>query len=321
MNDAALNLLALLGTQAQSGDALGGRLGVGRVTVNAWARALQESGVPVQISRAGYALEPGTPAPGLVRVCGELGRALRYAGTVGSTQDEIRAWADAPEPAPHGAVFVAERQTAGRGRRGRTWDTSGGSLVFSVLLRGEKGELPLPRLALLPLAAGVAVQQAASELGVPCGLKWPNDLLTPERKKLAGILLEADLRGEEARRAVLGIGINVSSAPPGAACLNESGLNESGPGLTRAEVLAAVLDALDFWLAQPAPAILQAWRERNLTLSQQVQVQTGGGTITGIAQDLDAQGSLTIQLPDGQNLTVSAGDVQLVGDWSGGPAP
>ena len=97
-------------------------------------------------------------------------------------------------------------------------------LVFSVLLRGEEGSgLTLPDLALMPLAAGVALHAAAA-LPAGVGLKWPNDLLTRAglpRRKVAGVLLEAELRGEEARRAVLGIGVNVTAAPEGAAHLAE----------------------------------------------------------------------------------------------------
>ncbi|GAA5533464.1 bifunctional ligase/repressor BirA [Deinococcus aluminii] len=303
-------LLPLLTEQPQTGDALGTRLGVGRVTVNTWARRLAEDGVPVVVTRGGYALAPGTPAPQLVPVSGTFGQAMRYAGTVGSTQDEARAWADDPhDPAPHGAVVVAERQTAGRGRRGRAWDTTHGTLVFSVLLAGP---LALPDLALMPLAAGVALQ-AACGVG---GLKWPNDLLAPDGRKLAGILLEADLRGEEARRAVLGIGVNVSAAPEGAAWLSEF-----RPGLTRAALLARILAELERWLAAPPQAVLEVWRAVNVTLGREVRVVTPRGILTGTALDLDAQGSLLIRTPEGTTVTAHAGDVQLVGTLAPSPGP
>lgn len=310
-------LLALLTDQPQTGDQLGERLGVNRVTVNTLARKLQDQGLPVLTSRHGYALAPGTPAPPLVQPAlppgTAFGRAMRYQGAVGSTQDEIRAWADDPHaPAPHGAVVVAERQTAGRGRRGRPWSTARGTLVFSVLLSGEEGSgLTLPDLALMPLAAGVALHAAAA-LPAGVGLKWPNDLLTRAglpRRKVAGVLLEAELRGEEARRAVLGIGVNVTAAPEGAAHLAEF-----RPTLTRAAFLAALLGELEHWLAQPAPAVLDAWRQASLTLGQAVQVQTPRGLVSGTASDLDAQGNLLVTGEDGQIHTVSAGDVQLVGE-------
>lgn len=304
-------LLPFLTAEPQTGEALGQQLGVGRVTIHTLVKKLQEEGVPLLTTRGGYALESGTPAPALVRRRGQFGGAMRYFGTLESTQDEIRRWADnSLSPAPHGAVVVAERQTGGRGRRGKVWQSPPQTLMFSLLLlRGPDGLSPLnlSELALLPLAAGVALQEAA---GVGA-LKWPNDLLTPDRRKLAGILLEADLRGEEARRAVLGIGVNVAQAPAGAACLAEF-----RPDLTRAELLGDLLWALEYWLAQPPERVLAAWRGRNQTLGQAVQVSMPRGLLSGVAHDLDAQGGLIIQTPSGQQHTVHAGDVQLVGTLS-----
>ncbi|GAA0510919.1 biotin--[acetyl-CoA-carboxylase] ligase [Deinococcus depolymerans] len=303
-------LLPLLTDHPRTGDALGQSLGVNRVTVNTLARRLIDSGVPVQVTRSGYALPAGTPAPQLTVRGGTLGQAMRYHGTVTSTQDELRAWADHPQqPAPHGAVMVAERQTAGRGRRGRSWDTTHGTLVFSVLLTRSPrgGPLTLADLPLMPLAAGVAVQRAA---GVG-GLKWPNDLLAPNGRKLAGILLEADLRGEEARRVVLGIGINVTAAPQDAAHL--AALRAPGtPHPTRAALLGTLLGELERWLAAPAPDILNAWRAANVTLGRPVLIHTHAGPLEGVAADLDAQGSLIVHTAQGPR-TVSAGDVQLIG--------
>ncbi|MDL2345449.1 biotin--[acetyl-CoA-carboxylase] ligase, partial [Deinococcus sp. MIMF12] len=176
---------------------------------------------------------------------------------------------------------------------------------FSVLLHGP---LPLPDLARMPLAAGVALHAACASSGVRGGLKWPNDLLAPDGRKLAGILLEADLRGEEARRAVLGLGVNVAAAPPGAAHLH--GFR---PGLTRADLLSRLLAELERWLAAPPGEVLAAWRRSNLTLGREVRVVTARGEVSGTALDLDAGGSLLVRLPDGPTVPVHAGDVQLVG--------
>ena len=301
-------LLQLLTTTPQSGDDLGAALGLSRVSVNALAHRLRDQGVPLAVSRAGYALEPGTPAPGLVPVSGELGRALRYFGEIDSTQNALRDWAaDPQEPAPHGAVVVAERQTAGRGRRGRVWQTGTGNLVFSVLLRGP---LPLASLPTLPLAAGVALHRAAGG----GGLKWPNDLLDGEGRKLAGILLEAELRGEEARQAVLGIGINVTDAPEGAGTVDRY-----RPGVTRAGLLADVLAELERWLWAPTAEVLPAWRAASVTLGRPVRFELAEhGKMEGVARDIDMQGSLLVALPDGREVTVGAGDVELVGRLAAG---
>ncbi len=318
-------LLPLLTESPQSGEALAARLGVGRVSVHTLAHALQEQGYPLVVSRRGYAFEAGTPAPGLT----DLGeRAYRYLGTVGSSQDELRAWAADPlSPAPTGAVVLAERQTAGRGRRGRTWEggagtgtastggaSTGRNLTFSLLLPPQSD---LGRLSLLPLAAGVALAEVTRHLAGVGGLKWPNDLQDPSGRKLAGLLLEADLRGEEVARAVLGVGLNVGSAPQvtppaGAACLHDF-----VPGLRRDEVLRALLAALDRWLAAPAAQILDAWRGASVTLGRPVQVQTGAGLLSGIAEDIGPDGALLLRTASGELRRVTAGDVQLIGQLSG----
>ncbi len=315
-------LLPLLTETPQSGERLAEQLGVGRVSVNTLAHTLRQEGYPVEVSRRGYALQAGTPAPWLVP---ELaGRPYRYLGTTSSTQNELRAWASDPHsPAPAGAVVLAERQTVGRGRRGRVWESqetatapdTGRNLTFSLLLPPQP---ELNRLSLLPLAAGVALAQVTQALAGVGGLKWPNDLLTPDRRKLAGILLEADLRGEEVTRAVLGIGLNVGSGPAGAAWLHEF-----APGLRRDTLLLALLSALREWLAAPAEQILNAWREASVTLGQQVQVQTQAGTtqasttqtntVTGRAHDIGPDGALLVQADGGELRRVTAGDVQLVG--------
>jgi BirA family biotin operon repressor/biotin-[acetyl-CoA-carboxylase] ligase len=307
-------LLPLLTETPQSGERLAELLGVGRVSVNTLAHALRQEGYPVTVSRRGYALQAGTPAPWLVPELAGRHRPYRYLGTTSSTQNELRTWAADPlSPAPAGAVVLAERQTAGRGRRGRVWENqetaatpdTGRNLTFSLLLPPQP---ELNRLSLLPLAAGVALAQTTQALAGVGGLKWPNDLLTPDGRKLAGILLEADLRGEEVTRAVLGVGLNVGSCPAGAAWLHEA-----APGLRRDTVLLALLSALDEWLSAPAEQILNAWRSASVTLGQQVQVQTQAGAVTGLAQDIGPDGALLVRTISGALHRVTAGDVQLVG--------
>ena len=294
-------LLALLTETPQPGAALGARLGLGRVRVHELAHALQADGYPVTVTRRGYALAPGTPSEAALAPRGLFGRVYRYLGTVTSTQDEARRWLhDLTDPAHHGAVVLAERQTAGRGRRGRAWQSGG--LTFSVVLRMPTA---LPDLALLPLAAGVALQQACP-VG---GLKWPNDLLAPDGRKLAGLLLEADLRGEELRGAVLGVGLNVNAAPEGAASLAEFG------PVSRAAVLREVLAALEVWLAASAEQVLSAWRAANITLGRTVRVATPGGEVTGTALDLAPDGALLVGTATGP-VRIGAGDVQLIGQLS-----
>ena len=150
----------------------------------------------------------------------------------------------------------------------------------------------------------------------PLGLKWPNDLITPEGRKLAGILLEAEVRGGSVRRAVLGIGLNVTAAPGGAACLADLA---PGQSWHRAELLAAILRALAHWLSAPDAEILAAWRGANLTLGRRVQVQTSGGPVSGWASALTGSGELQVVTDAGELLVIGAGDVELIGALTAKP--
>jgi BirA family biotin operon repressor/biotin-[acetyl-CoA-carboxylase] ligase len=290
-----MGLLDLLEESYQSGEALARRLGVSRAAVSKEARRLLAEGFPVEVSRLGYRIRPGTPLPHLFQPEGRLGRPYRYLGRAGSTQDVLRAWAEAG--APHGALVLAEVQERGRGRRGRPWESRpGDSLTFSLLLRPA---LPLSALSLLPLLAGLALFEA---VGVG-GLKWPNDLLAPDGRKLAGILLEAKAEGEEVAYALLGVGVNVAWAPEGAAFLQEFG------SYSRREVLLAFLRRLEALLPllEEPTALLDRYRKASYTLGRRVRVRTPRGVVEGVAEDLLPDGSLLVG-----GVRVGAGEVELL---------
>lgn len=181
--------------------------------------------------------------------------------------------------AADGLVVLAGQQTAGRGRRGRTWESRPGSaLLVSVVLR------PVPDL--VTLAAGVAAAEACEAVApVATALKWPNDILVDGRK-VGGILSE---RVGDA--AVVGLGINLSWAPEGAACL--------GPAVDRDELLAAFLAGLE----TPGD-VLPRYRARCSTLGRRVRVELPDSTVEGTAEAVDEQGRLVV---DGREIT--AGDV------------
>lgn len=225
-----------------------------------------------------------------------LGRAYRYLGRTTSTQDVVKAWA--AEGAPEGALVVAEVQEKGRGRRGRPWQSAPGeSLTFSLLLCPR---IPLERFPILSFAAGVALREAC---GVG-GLKWPNDLLAPDGRKLAGILLEAG-RGY----VVLGVGLNVREALPGAAALAEFG------PVDRLEVLAAFLNRLGHCYASledKVDQVLTAWRRYSFTLGREVSLETTQGPLRGRAVDIAEDGSLLVEV-SGKIRRVTSGDVALIG--------
>jgi BirA family biotin operon repressor/biotin-[acetyl-CoA-carboxylase] ligase len=217
--------------------------------------------------------------------------------------DEARAGA------PERLVAVADHQTAGRGRLGRTWEAAPGSaLLVSVLLRPAS---PSDRLSVVAMAAGLALADAVAEAaGVTAGLKWPNDLVVGDRK-LAGLLAEVDLAGGRATAVVVGAGCNVSAAaiPPTLAASATACEVEAGRPVDREALLTAYLDGLDRWLAD-LPSVPDAARRRSATLGRSVRVDLGAGRVVeGRAVALTDVGALTVRDADGADVTVSVGDV------------
>jgi BirA family biotin operon repressor/biotin-[acetyl-CoA-carboxylase] ligase len=210
--------------------------------------------------------------------------------------------------APDGAVLAAEYQSAGRGRLDRTWiSPPRAGLTFSVLLRPSP---PPATWGWLPLLAGVALAEAVHDIaGGTVALKWPNDLIAgPDEHKLAGILAQSN-----GAAVVIGIGLNVSTTSEELAFATATSLALLGAAhLDRTTLLAAVLDRIAHWratwTADPA-ALAAAYRARCATLGRQVRVSlAGGGSLDGVAADVDELGRLQVQT--GASVqTVAAGDV------------
>ncbi len=199
----------------------------------------------------------------------------------------------AAQGAPEGVVAVADEQTAGRGRLGRTWVAPAGSaLLVSVLLRPE---LPLEATHLVTLAAGLAALDAIDVLAsVPAGLKWPNDVVIDDRK-IAGILAEADGAGA----VVVGMGCNVV---PGALAPELRDIATAVP-VDREELLVEWLVAYDARLAALDRVVVDAIA-RSATLGRRVRVELAHEAFEGTASALTGEGFLVV---DGR--IVSAGDV------------
>ncbi|HXC83707.1 MAG TPA: biotin--[acetyl-CoA-carboxylase] ligase [Trebonia sp.] len=244
-------------------------------------------------------------------VTGSLWTSVEVVDSTGSTNADLLR-----RGGPEGQVLVAESQTAGRGRMGRSWVSQpGASLTFSVLLRPVA--VTAPRRGWLPLLTGVAVALAVRDAsGVAATLKWPNDVLIGQRK-LAGILAE-----QSGDAVVVGIGVNVSTPsdglPVSPAGLRATSLLAEGADVSREAVLAGILRQLERWYlafrddADPVRAgLLDEYRALCATLGRSVRVELPGGRVlAGVAEDVDADGRLLVAPPDGTPPTpVSAGDV------------
>jgi len=233
---------------------------------------------------------------------GSLGTPYLYAERTGSTQDVLR-----DDHLPHGAVAVAEHQTAGRGRSGRVWeDAPSQALLLSLLLR-PPGAAPLPQLSLV---AGLAVARALETVaGVGTRVKWPNDVLVGD-EKVAGILLEAS-----GAKVVCGIGVNVnqdlSELPPGTRTPATSLRVATGRTFDRGVLLAAVLTEIggcyDRWLADGLAGLAEELEGRNGLRGRRVRVDGRAGTAGAIAPD----GRLTVVLDGGGSVLVESGEVEV----------
>jgi BirA family biotin operon repressor/biotin-[acetyl-CoA-carboxylase] ligase len=216
--------------------------------------------------------------------------------------------------AREGFVVAATRQTRGRGRLGRIWESpSGVGLYVSILLRPSFAAAEAGRLSILAsVAAGDAVEAVA---GLRPRIKWPNDLALGERK-LAGLLIEAEPRGARLAHAVVGIGINVRQAADDFSeevrPLATSLFLATGRLLRRADLLVALLHAFEARLERPFAEAREAWEVGSLTLGQQVVLTTARGPKRGQAVGLDESGALLLRNDAGEIETVTAGDMRAV---------
>jgi BirA family transcriptional regulator, biotin operon repressor / biotin---[acetyl-CoA-carboxylase] ligase len=254
----------------------------------------------------------------------ELGCSLGHpmhvlAATVSTNDEALRA---AREGAPHGATWVTEHQSGGRGRRGREWvSPAGEGLLFSVVLRLSCAPARLPPIALVAgLAVRVAVMRAVP--GVDVKIKWPNDVLVAGRK-IAGILIETVTVGSSVQAVALGVGINVHTRifpdPIAATATSVALLSQVGPP-DRASLLADTLASLDRDLHVVVARGLGLFRARLDAADglRGLRVAAEAGDL-GVASGIDDDGNLLVRRDDGTLARWNSGEVRLAGSRSSSP--
>ncbi len=300
-----------------SGETLAETLGVSRGAVWKAVRALREAGATVHaVPNRGYRLadpsEPLAVEPILARLPAPARNVVQCLQTLWRTESTNSLLLARPNP-PFGLsdIALAEYQTSGRGRRGRTWlAPPGGAICLSLSWCFRD----VPRdLGALGLAVGVSVLRALRETGLAAQLKWPNDILF-ERRKLGGILI--DLRAESAGPAcvVIGIGLNVALGEPllrqiatlglPATDLASAGLTSSRTDVAAA-VIAHVLRSLQDFERDALRPFVDEWRAADVLRGTQVDVQTVGETVRGVARGVDLHGALLLETPHGVRRFIS----------------
>lgn len=249
---------------------------------------------------------------------------LQVFPTIDSTN--TYAMRQAAEGAPHGSVYIADEQTAGRGRGVHAWHSEpDAGLYVSILLRPQM----VPADALwLSLATGLAVQQAVENVtGLVADIRWPNDLLFGSRK-VGGILTEMNAEATRVRYAVIGIGINVSHGqfPPELREVATSLALESGRIPSRRDLLTAVLHGMDREIqvltapdsfASATKNILARLEQKSTWVrGKRVALEEGGG-YTGVTAGLDERGFLRVETDSGVRTVLSGGVREIRGATSG----
>jgi BirA family transcriptional regulator, biotin operon repressor / biotin---[acetyl-CoA-carboxylase] ligase len=229
--------------------------------------------------------------------------------TIGSTNDELKRLAR--EGAGEGLVITAARQTAGRGRRGRSWSSPAGNLYSSILLRPQCRAAIAAQLGFVSaLGVADAIGELAPKVGLRC--KWPNDLLA-NGKKVSGILLETEMvAGDQPDFVILGIGINLVSSPRDTLYPATSLVEEGAPRITPAKMITALIRHFAGWLTtwqqDGFAPIREAWLGRAAGLGEPIQVRLERDTLHGRFVDLDNDGALLLDMPSGSRR-VAAGEV------------
>ncbi len=313
-----LAFLADGGDEFTSGEALSDKLGLSRAAVWKVIESLRRVGyrIDAQPSR-GYRLveiPDRLTALELLPLLNthDLGRTIHYFDEVGST-NEVAARL-AAEGAFHGEVVICEHQTAGKGRRGRSWvSPARKNLYFSAVLRPE---LPPQRAPELTLVAAVAIAQTLRDSNVEAGIKWPNDLHVGGRK-IAGILTELTAEPDRVQHVILGVGVNLNASaadfPPELSEIATSVMLARGEKVPRALFTAALWSRLEEWLDRHAEQgfgpVREEWKRLSSTLGQQVLVKTERAELRGVAEDIDEGGALLVRTEGGLER-VLAGDVE-----------
>jgi BirA family biotin operon repressor/biotin-[acetyl-CoA-carboxylase] ligase len=238
-----------------------------------------------------------------------IGQRVLYYPQLKSTMDVARQ--QAQQGATEGTVVIAGEQAAGRGRIKRAWLSPKGSIALSLILYPKLGYLP----SLIMVASLAVVHCIEKVTGLKSQIKWPNDVLI-NGKKVCGILIESEIKGNQVGYATLGIGINTNlrlSDFPEISSIATSLSHELGRNVSQLSMIRCLLAEIErLYLALPSgDSVYREWRDNLVTLGKKVQVRSGETTYEGIAESVAQNGSLLLRQPDGSLIKIVAGDVTL----------
>ena len=233
---------------------------------------------------------------------------------IDSTSAEARRRAEAGEAGP--LWITAARQTAGRGRRGRTWESPAGNLAATYLTVTDKAPAEAAQVSFV---AALAVCDLVRGFVAPdlVRVKWPNDIMIGARK-VSGILVESGRAPDGRLWLAVGIGVNLAKPPevterPATAIAENMAGPPPEPGQALKGLAAAFEDWMGVWNGVGFSAIARAWTERAYGLGEPCVARLPTETVAGVAEGLDEDGALRLRLPDGRERRINAGDVFFEG--------
>lgn len=238
-----------------------------------------------------------------------VGKQIYFYPSVTSTMEIARKLAK--EKAREGTVVITDEQTAGRGRLDRNWLSPENNLAMSIILHPSLNRLPQ-----LIMIASVAVVRAIKNItGIKSQIKWPNDVMI-DSKKVCGILIENEVKGNTVNFSIIGIGININLNPaafPEISTIATSLSQELGREVTRPELAGAVLSELEklYLQVQSGISVYQEWQKHMETIGKVITVQSGESIDQGKAEAVTEDGNLILRHSDGSFSKIIAGDVTI----------
>ena len=305
-----------------SGQELCEQLQVSRTAVWKKIRQLQEEGYEIEaVTNRGYRILSTPENMSAEEIesrvqTGWIARSVEYLERIDSTNQYAKKRAE--EKCPEGLLVVADEQTMGKGRSGRSWSTPPGTnIAMSLVLRPA---LAPERISMVTLVMGLAVARACRQLyGLEAGIKWPNDIVVNGRK-LCGILTEMCCEILQVGYIVIGVGINANLTEfPEEIRKTATSLElELGHPINRAELIAAVMEHFEeayeaFIRCSDLSALQEEYNALLVNRDRAVRVLEPGHEYTGTAQGIDAAGNLLVRRDDGELTRVYAGEVSVRG--------
>lgn len=298
-----LRLLGDAGDEALSGQKLSRRLGISRVAIWKHMDTLRQKGYRIEGTPKGYRLRHSPDIPYTWEFPDRL-ETLHYFDEIPSTMDIARDMAR--QDCSHLTTVIAGRQTQGRGRMRRKWHSEDGGLYFTMVVRPQ---VPAFQAVRVGFAASAAMAELVNErFGIAARVKWPNDILVDDLK-LCGMLSEMDAETDRIRFANIGMGINVNNLPPGEVPTACSIRGLLGRRVSRCKLLSEFLDRFQKAMEEPSlESAVERWKRMCITLNRRVVITTTRQEHQGMAVDVDDDGALILESPDGQRERVLYGD-------------